>query len=130
MKHTVAELEGELLDAAVAMANGYVLHFGSGQGRSIWAYDGDKFVGYIAGNNVPAFKPSTDWALGGPIMDRERIANGPSVEGTGDPDELHYAMRIAGNGQRDGAYFFGPTRLVAGMRARVASKFGDEIDLP
>jgi hypothetical protein len=120
MKHDVRNLEGALLDAAVAKADGIAVWFRLESGVPVPYLDRDRF---------DRWWPSQQWLQGGPIIERERIACGPSVEGTGDPDELHYAMRIAGNGQKDGAYFWGPTRLVAAMRAFVASKLGVEVDL-
>ena len=69
---------------------------------------------------VEGFKPSTDWAQGGPIIERERIAiwgDNPYWEAEfSDSYELTWAK--------------GPTPLVAAMRCYVASKLGDGIELP
>jgi hypothetical protein len=71
---------------------------------------------------------STDWSQGGPIIERERITSlcidndwcavkGIKYAVTGrEPDTL---IRV-----------FGPTPLVAAMRCYVASKLGDEVDIP
>lgn len=74
------------------------------------------------GHSEP-YTPSTRWAHGGPIIDAQDIYFEPS------------------NFQRDGKVFafiddghhitpgqFGPTRLIAAMRAYVASKYGEEVD--
>ena len=60
---------------------------------------------------------SSDWAQGGPIIERERI----TAEWTGE-DWMAYI--------RHDEEFFGPTPLIAAMRCYVASKLGDDIELP
>lgn len=65
----------------------------------------------------PYIKPSSDWAQGGPIVEREKI----TLEWTGE-DWMGYI--------RHDEEFFGPTPLIAAMRAYVASKLGDSIDVP
>ncbi len=64
---------------------------------------------------------STDWAQGGPIIERERIVlgylNGLSCATTFE-DDKHQCME------------FGPTPLIAAMRCYVASKLGAEVDVP
>lgn len=105
MKHKVAELEGALLDASVAMAE-----------RLEWRFvEGRCCVpaGAIGGGWMP-YEPSWQWPEGGPIIGRERIKLEPW-----DHDAEWQANGV-----------WGPTALVAAMRAYVASKFGDEVDLP
>jgi len=67
------------------------------------------------------FTPSTDWSQGGPIIDRENI-------GTWPPDDAHphWTAGMAGVMQA----MTGPTPLVAAMRCYVASKLGDEVEIP
>lgn len=67
------------------------------------------------------FKPSTDWAQGGPIIEREQIG----IEWNVDPIN-HW---VATDDFWESAYV-GPTPLVAAMRAFVASKLGDEVEVP
>jgi hypothetical protein len=80
---------------------------------------GAEFIGEI---DDPHFY-STDWALGGAIIESERIA----ITGTNFPwwecDNGWYAHI----GDR---YAHGTTPLEAAMRCYVASKLGDEIELP
>jgi hypothetical protein len=74
---------------------------------------------------LPYYKPSTDWSLGGPIIDRERI----SVL----PFDGRWEARCAASITRTPARFIerrGPTPLVAAMRCYVASKLGDTVDVP
>ena len=63
------------------------------------------------------WEPSTNWAQGGPIIEREKI----SIEWTGE-DWMTYI--------RHDEECFGPTPLIAAMRCFVASKMGDNIDIP
>jgi hypothetical protein len=64
------------------------------------------------------FKPSTNWAHGGPIIERERI------------DVLYeHDLRWIAVPQK-GIESYGPTPLIAAMRCYVASKLGDTIDIP
>jgi Protein of unknown function (DUF2591) len=68
---------------------------------------------------------STGWAQGGPIIEREGInldnyAKNPKWSAwTPAPD------RESGEAQA-----YGPTPLIAAMRCYVASKLGDEVELP
>jgi len=64
---------------------------------------------------------STDWAQGGPIIDREMLAVWPDYE-TG----RYFASAEEGGGTD----YSGDTLLVAAMRCYVASKLGDEVDVP
>jgi hypothetical protein len=63
---------------------------------------------------------STDWSQGGPIIEREGITVGP------DTGLDWWVAHIKG-----GIYIdHGPTPLIAGMRCYVASKLGDEVEVP
>jgi hypothetical protein len=68
------------------------------------------------------YSPSTDWAQGGPILEREKICPCPSSHAVGSPWS---ATDLTGHITR-----FGPTPLIAAMRCYVASKLGDDIDVP
>lgn len=66
---------------------------------------------------------STDWAQGGPIIEREMVdLNYSNHQGTS--GELWDAACEAGK------IFGGSTPLIAAMRCFVASKLGDEVDVP
>lgn len=67
----------------------------------------------------PAY--STQWALGGPIMDRERI--GVHMHDMGRGCWVAFQFR----GTEIGNDWSGPTALIAAMRAFVASKFGETL---
>jgi hypothetical protein len=105
-----SELTGAALDWAVAKCEGLM------QGQIA-----------IDGVTRGFYKPSTDWAQGGPIIEREGIS-------------IRYSQRDA-----RGAWCavlgpnrflspdyegHGPTPLMAAMRCYVASKLGDEVEVP
>ena len=80
--------------------------------RPIWFGDGDERVEYT---------PSTDWAQGGPIIEREKIQLSTLSKGKEWRAALIY-------GQDHIQY--GPTPLIAAMRCYVASKMGDVVEVP
>lgn len=78
-----------------------------------------KCVGAVgAEDRLPWYCPSTDWAQGGPIIEREKIELVPKGDGW---DALYSDQHIPNEG---------PTPLIAAMRCYLASKLGDDIDLP
>lgn len=121
MKIKTSELSGVALDWAVAKCEYPELIWGETIGLS--AHIQELIV-------IPQFKepkcwwcPSTDWAQGGPIIEREKI----TIFRTG-KDWMGYI-------QEDTEYLrvlssFGPTPLIAAMRCYVASKLGDEVEIP
>jgi hypothetical protein len=75
-----------------------------------------------------AWSPSTDWSQGGPIIEREEIGirrNAPCSDGR--QWEASGSITAKGAGYRWG---YGRTPLVAAMRCFVASKLGEEVDIP
>jgi len=68
------------------------------------------------------FNPSTDWAQGGPIIEREEINTYHMRDGTWQAN-LDYGMS-------DEGIYYGQTPLIAAMRCYVASKLGDDIEIP
>ena len=104
-----SELTGAALDWAVAKCEG---HTGK------WV-DDDLF-----GNHIERpYSPSTDWAQGGPIIEREFIEFGVSKT-----DPIRYAAKIYVNDKR--IITHGSTHLIAAMRCYVASKLGDDVEVP
>jgi hypothetical protein len=68
------------------------------------------------------FRPDEDWSQGGPIIEREKLKLRPG--GGADSDDWVAASY-------SGAWCcVGPTPLTAAMRCFVASKLGDEVDVP
>jgi hypothetical protein len=86
------------------------------------------------------FAPSTDWSQGGPIIEREGISLRPIRRPGHELDGQCLAHIDHGNTgtmvqwvKRESFsrhYWRGPTALIAAMRCYVASKLGDEIDVP
>ena len=66
------------------------------------------------------FEPSTNWAQGGPIIEREKICTMCPVTGDFWDARLHVFPPV---------YWRGPTPLVAAMRCYVAGKLGDEVEV-
>lgn len=77
-----------------------------------------------APRRVP-FAPATDWSHGGPIIERENITTGPW---TTSPAMAHYGTHdtVTSSNPR----MVGNSLLVAAMRCYMASKIGDEVDIP
>jgi hypothetical protein len=71
------------------------------------------------------FNPSTDWAQGGPIIEREGI----TVIHIGEDWEDTWQAR-KGDGHWQGYLSGGQTPLIAAMRCYVASTLGVEVDIP
>lgn len=74
------------------------------------------------------FSPSTDWAQGGPIIERELIDLHSSSGGCWTAEKWEYEVTSGGGTNTHIA--FGPTPLIAAMRCYVASKLGDEVEIP
>ena len=104
-----SELTGAALDWAVAMCEGVTLDYG--------LTDDERY--------------STNWAQGGPIIEREKITlDLTDVEYDEESDTaipLDTPVWWASKGEVCGR---GPTPLIAAMRCYVASKLGDNIDVP
>ena len=120
MKHKVAELEGVLLDAAVAKAEGEVVVAGHNDGIAVRMQNG-----YGGTLDCPPIHYSTQWDLGGPLIARERI----TIANEGPQDWWAATDVEVGNNWHITGQQLGPTPLIAAMRAYVASKFGDEVEL-
>lgn len=70
--------------------------------------------------------PSNDWSQGGPIIERERIELRWPCAGTRRED---VGLCHADMTREPYATEVGPTPLLAAMRAFVASKLGEEVEL-
>jgi len=112
-----SELIGPALDWAVAKCEGA---YAPAVDTDI---DGAKRVNY--GGMYPEW--STDWAHGGPIIEREEIEL--TFDRASETDTLWRAEMFDMEGVST-AHEYGPTPLIAAMRCYVASKLGDEVDVP
>jgi hypothetical protein len=102
------ELKGPALDWAVSEAEGV------------------SYADYMEDGPINQRRWSTDWAQGGPIIEREKIEVGR------DTGEWIACLEV--NVSDDGNWVdmgqYGPTPLIAAMRCFVASKLGDEVEIP
>lgn len=120
------ELKGAALDWAVAVVEN--LQFNEGRVVVVRRQE-PTLPAWIERENAPGsaphyhrFTPSTDWAQGGPIIERERI-NMLWVYADTARATIHKGGHVW-------CFANGETFLVAAMRCYVASKLGDEIDIP
>lgn len=73
----------------------------------------------------PTWEPSTNWAQGGPIIEREGI----NLDNYG-KNPRWSAWTPAPDRESGEAQAYGPTPLIAAMRCFIASRLGDEVDVP
>ena len=66
------------------------------------------------------YSPSSDWAQGGSLAQRELIGTVPPLDGLG------WAAAYV----RIGSFSYGATPLIAAMRCFVSNKLGDEVEVP
>lgn len=121
MKIKSSELTGAALDWAVSLITNPEW---TEEDRAMNTYD---YVDTGDPDDEP-YMPSEDWSLAGPIIEREEIgtrANRPCS--TGREWEASPSITAKGAGGRWG---YGPTPLIAAMRCFVASKLGDEVEVP
>ncbi len=115
-----SELTGLALDWAVAKCEG--MHVMMSRG-GWFVFDADAYSEFRNDYNdskLQMFRPSTNWAQGGPIIEKEGIRLHRSHTGdwwAGAESEPHKPIS-------------GPTPLIAAMRCYVASRLGDEVEVP
>ena len=133
-----SELTGAALDWAVATAEKLPLRLDPMGFRrdspdalqaGWWVWFGTPFsmiLGYTPKSNKDqrGYSPSTDWAQGGPIIEREAL--------TVKMRHPNPRLWVSYNGWNHDPGFSasGPTALIAAMRCYVASKLGDEVEVP
>lgn len=118
-----SQLQGAALDWAVAKCEALPVALHST--GAIYLIDtpwGDKtLVKWLA-----EFSPTRHWAQGGPIIEREAHNLFKHNGGT----EWCCACNVPRDGYTAIVTADGPTPLIAAMRCYVASKLGDEVDVP
>ncbi|WP_318833723.1 phage protein NinX family protein [Burkholderia cepacia] len=122
-----------MLDYWVARADGLTVDFRYSRYAPIASrspkYEGEPIHAFVVEDGWAAypegfpqvFAPSKVWDSGGPIIEREGI----SVMRWEIPNDA--GMSWTARNLRADVHADGPTPLIAGMRAFVASKFGDEV---
>ena len=122
------ELTGTALDWAVAqcMTGGDLFQSGRTAHAVVLHSVGGTVAPYFVKDSGVVrcvFEPSTNWAQGGPIIEREGFCIQPFRGGW----ECFVAHRLF---EDDHHHSKGPTPLIAAMRCYVASKLGDTVDVP
>jgi hypothetical protein len=132
MKHRTDELDGRLLDVAVALALGMTTRIRGGDGLPVFkgaqVPDGiDLGVAREDDEFGDDFEPSRRWDHGGPLIEREKI----ELEYDGLTEDWravhpkHYSGKLTSF-----ASAHGDTARIAAMRAFVKARLGEEIELP
>lgn len=112
-----AELTGYALDWAVAKALGAGAAYVNTRSRGKVLMLSDDC--HPLGRGGDTWGPSYNWAQGGPIIEREMLTVGPAK---------HQGYMAWAWPKNQG--YWGDTPLIAAMRCFVASKLGDEIEIP
>ena len=124
-QYKVAELSDALLDAAVALAEGFPL-------CEEWNQTDYILLGTGAGD-LKRYSPSTNWAIGGPIIQREKITIAPydRVTGIRSPMLLDWCSCCFNIGDDpEGCHItLAHEPLIAAMRAYVIRKLGETVEL-
>ncbi len=121
-----SDLIGPALDWAVTKCEGALAPLGN-----VYSVGKQLFIG-VGGDlgelgTWMQYLPSTDWSQGGPIIEQEGIIIAPySMDEVGMPCTPGWVAMY----QFGGPAFNGPAPLIAAMRAFVASKLGDEVEIP
>lgn len=145
----LSELAGNALDWVVAKCEGW----------DEWDWDNGEFPAFTKRHGVYSFmllerfRPSSCWAIAGPIIEREGItiircddAHAKGPEGFTTTERVpvwcattgqHSPQESTEHQQHDAMYqidedevMHGPTPLIAAMRCYVASKLGRVVDVP
>jgi len=110
MKIKISEASGPVLDWLVAKCEGVQV---------------EKIMDLSFWSSANWEMYSTDWAQGGPIIEREKMTVGMCIGETKWGADIY-----AGTGLDIKANRTGPTPLIAAMRCYVASKLGTEVEVP
>ena len=122
MRVKISEITGTALDWLVAKCEGMVAQ--GVYGEPELTQDG-LHLHYCDVLLSHPYSPSTDWAEGGPIVQREGIGirqYGDFLESRWQADK--WAFKFVD------PMATGTTPLIAAMRCYVSSKLGDEVDIP
>lgn len=123
IKVKTSELTGVALDWAVAKCEGYQAVFTNGSIRPVFRKS------EAVEDTWPNY--STDWAKGGPIIERECISVGLNESSAHEHTKYTAAMvDTTTTPWTPLAWLCGPTPLIATMRCYVASKLGDIVEIP
>lgn len=125
MKINPSNLSGPQLDWAVAKCEGY---YPANDGPKTYVVRSTDGKSRFHDESAPAERYSTDWAQGGPIIEREKINTKSNL--TRMPNHPDYDWQADCPEKGQCVSYHGPTPLIAAMRCYVASKLGNIIDIP
>ena len=119
MKIKTADLKDLALNWAASVAEGYQAVYANGSISPV-------FKPREAVVELASLRYSTDWAKSGPIIDREKInlVYRPDINCSSGEVFPRWISSVVTYGAE------GPTPLIAAMRCFVASRMGDEVDVP
>ena len=127
MKVKTSKLTGPALNWAVARCEGF-------ESFEFW-HTGAVTTRQENGLTI-THRYSTDWAQGGPIVEREGLwvresaVVSPAVADVMTPDQKWFAYAKQYPDSCKNHCLYGSTFLVAAMRCFVTSRLGDEVDVP
>ena len=128
MKVKTSEAKEQVLGYLVAKCEGLEVYFEDG----LVCLVGQPFDTYWK-----YWNPTTDWAQGGPIIEREKIGVWWAthyVDEDGVEYGNHWYAEVGCTDENADSRYCGvadgPTPLIAAMRCYVASKLGDEVEVP
>jgi hypothetical protein len=114
------DLAGPALDWAIAQIEGVEVAIAAPQYGTGWRVYKPNFGG--------KYSPSTDWAFGGPLVEKHRISF--VTHGTGPDDEDGNEPIVALTSGLNYRALAAKTHLLAACRAIVAAKLGDTVQVP
>lgn len=141
MKVPVSELSGAALDWAVAISNGFECGL-IDVNRHIFgcndSHGRQNVIGHINNETVSEllharyYRPSTDWAQGGPLIDSYQVALVPEANDgeVGTESSDRWIAEIYYDGGEHYATGADDSALIAICRAVVGSKLGDVVQVP
>ena len=125
MKVSTSELAGAALDWAVAKCEGVRTVLARYEHTMTGVCVLDAELVEMGTDGPQELRYSRDWARGGPIIEREGISTEFDKAGYKD-SWVAYKLGVPYEDNPES----GPTPLIAAMRCYVASKLGDEVDIP
>ncbi len=112
-----SKLTGTALDWAVAKCDG----------ADWWAAEEPRDGMFVDYERTKRYSPSTNWNQGGPIIERE----GVELQCWRNSRIDHWTAVLPDQVNEEGDPIWdGPTPLIAAMRCFVASRLGDDVDIP
>ena len=130
MKIKVSEATTDQLDWLVGIANGWLTYPTDSVEQGLWFHTDPKIAPLDYEHDrirVQSYRPTTDWAQAGPIIERE-IHTLMERNGVWEAECFH--PKFPNKGRFCYVSTNGATPLIASMRAFVSSRLGNEVEIP